>query len=188
MKFDKYTLGDLLNKFRTIILVTLNHIIWKMRLGKLGKDSRIYRGFVLDGNPARVFIGRNVRIWHRCIFAVGNGVIELDDNVILGVECYINTSAGSVRIGKNVGIGPFTQIYSYSHDLTHEQDWADSYIIKDVLIKDNVIIGAGTIILPGVTIEEGASVAAGSVVKANTLIPQNTIYGGIPCKFIKNKR
>lgn len=64
--------------------------------------KRLGKGFILNGNPKRIKIGKNYKIWHRCTLAVGNGNIIFGNNGLLGVNSYINASKGNVNIGNNV--------------------------------------------------------------------------------------
>lgn len=74
-----------------------------------------------------------------------------------------------------------TQIHNYDHG--NEIPYDDTYIYKDVLIKDNVWLGSRVVILGGVTIGEGAIIQAGSVVVSD--IPDYAIAGGHPAKVFK---
>ncbi len=74
-----------------------------------------------------------------------------------------------------------TQIHNY--DTGNAIPYDDSYILKDIIIKDNVWLGDRVIILGGVMIEEGAIIQAGSVVVSD--IPKCAIAGGHPAKVFK---
>jgi acetyltransferase-like isoleucine patch superfamily enzyme len=74
-----------------------------------------------------------------------------------------------------------TQIHNYDHG--NKIPYDDTYIYKDILIKDNVWLGSRVIILGGVTVGEGAIIQAGSVVVSD--IPDYAIAGGHPAKVFK---
>jgi len=177
---------DKIYKIKNKSYVFFARFYWRLCLKKIGKGSFIYKGLYVDGNPKRISIGTDFKIWHRCTLAVGKGKIEIGDNGLLGVNSYINASEGNVIIGNNVAIAPFCQIYSYSHHYYSEKLITESFKVQNVIIKDNVLIGANVVILPGVTIHEGAIIAASSVVNKDVLA--NNIVGGNPIKIIKERK
>jgi len=181
----KFIIGDLYCRIKsksTDIILTL---YWKMRLGKLGKGSRVKRGVRIDGNPRRITIGSGFKIWDRCFIGIGKGKISIGNDGLIGVNSYINASDGEVRIGNHVAIAAFCQIYSYSHHYRQGEPVTSTFKVGDVVIEDNVLIGSNVIILPGVTIHEGAIIAAGAVVTED--IPPFTIAGGLPAKVIRKR-
>ncbi|ADO76489.1 acyltransferase [Halanaerobium praevalens] len=114
---------------------------------------------------------------------------NVSKNTILGNNVNFNgmsiSGGGQVRIGNNFHSGKeclmITQIHNYDHGDKIPYD--DTYICKDVLIKDNVWLGSRVVILGGVTIGEGAIIQAGSVVVSD--IPDYAIAGGHPAKVFK---
>lgn len=184
--YGNYSLFDILSKAKERMLDYLFLPYWKIRLGKIGKGSRIKRGVKIQGSAKRIKLGKNFKIWHRCFLAVGTGSINLGSNGHLGVDVYINASQGNVNIGDYVAIAPKTQIYSYSDYYNKDKKIGEVHKVSDVNIKDNVLIGSGSIILPGVTINEGAIVGAGAVVTKD--VPAYTIFGGVPAKKIGDRR
>ncbi len=66
---------------------------------------------------------------------------------------------------------------NHNYDTGQRIPYDESYILKDIIIKDNVWLGAFVTVLGGVTIGEGAIVQAGSVVAQD--IPDYAIAGGI---------
>ena len=93
---------------------------WKVRLCKIGKNSRIKRGVKILGSGKKVTIGNNFKIWHRCFLTVDIGKINFGDNGHIGVDGYINASKGMVNIGNNVTMGSKVQIYSFSYRLNKD--------------------------------------------------------------------
>ena len=71
------------------------------------------------------------------------------------------------HIGRNCTIGAGCTIYS-AH------------------IEDDVVIGDKSVILEGARIEKGAQILPGSVVPPGRLIPSKQLWGGNPCKFVKD--
>ena len=178
---NKKRLSDLifkvLDRARDIFFL---YFKWKILFGKIGNGSFVKRGVKVSGNPRRIEIGRNFKIWENCTLGVGKGKIIIGDNGLLGVNTFINSSEGTVKIGDNVAIAPYTQIYSYTHHFEKDKLVTDCDRVGDVTIENNVLIGSNVIILPGITIHEGAIIAAGAVITSD--VPSNKIYGGIPAK------
>ena len=186
--YKNYSFLDILAITKERMLDYLFLPYWKIRLGKIGKKSRIKRGVKIIGNGKRITIGDNFKIWHRCFLTVGTGRINIGNNGHIGVDTYINASAGKVNIGNNTCIGSKVQIYSYSFGFSKkDNDVDETYFGKpsDVNIKDDVVVSSGAIILSGVTIDNGAIVGAGAVVIKD--VPPYTIVGGVPAKEIKKR-
>jgi len=181
MKDNKYT-GDLFWKIKERLFDYSRLIYWRFMIGKIGKGSFIKDGLRVVGNPKRVKIGKNFKIWQNCHLSVQNGEIELGDNGLLGTGSLINASEGKVTIGNNIAIAPHVKIFSYSHDFEAGKNINDLPKIASVIIEDDVFIGAGAVILPGVTIGKGARIAAGSVVINS--VKENSVVGGIPAKTL----
>lgn len=95
------------------------------------------------------------------------------------IECI-----GKVEIGEYFHTGKDLIILSTNHNYESSKiPYNETYIKKQVIIKDFVWCGIGVKILPGVTIEEGAIIGMGSVVTKD--IPKYAIVGGNPAKIIK---
>lgn len=183
MRGNKYFIGDLFWKIKERLCDYFRLFYWRLFIGKIGKVSFIKDGLRIVGNPKRITIGNNFKIWQNCHLSVENGSIIFGNNGLLGIGSLINASKGKVTIGNNVAIAPYVQIFSYSHHYENGTNTNECYNISDVTIEDNVLIGAGVIILPGVTIKRNSVVAAGAVVDKD--VEENSIVGGIPAKKIK---
>lgn len=182
MSENKYSTGDLFWRVKEKLCDYFRLLYWKIIIGKIGKGSFIKDGLRVVGNPKRIIIGKNFKIWQNCVLSVKDGEIKFGDNGLLGIYSLINASKGKVVIGDNVAIAPYVKIFSYSHHYEEGKKTNECYKVEDVIIGNNVLIGAGAIILPGVTIGEGAVIAAGAVV--NKSVESNSIVGGIPAKKI----
>jgi len=161
-------------------------IFWVLRkpiIGKIGWGSYIKSGVKIIGNPYRIKIGKNFKIWQNCVISVSRGEIQIGNNGLLGVGSIIIGGNCQVKIGNNVAIAPHCKLFACSHHYYNENVVTESYIEGDITINNNVLIGAGVIILPNVNIGEGAVIAAGSVVTKN--VDSNNIVGGVPAKIIK---
>lgn len=154
-------------------------------IGSLGKGSYIKSGVKIIGNPYRIFIGKNFKIWENCVMSIGKGTINIGDNGLIGVGSIVSAGNSTITIGNGVAIAQQCKIIAYSHHYYPGKSISESHFEADITIEDDVLIGAGVIILPGVTIGKGAIVGAGAVVSKD--VESNTIVVGIPAKFIKNR-
>jgi acetyltransferase-like isoleucine patch superfamily enzyme len=136
------------------------------------------QGIVIGNN---VYIGRNSTIYCQ------NGDINIGDNGNISSNCQI-FSAKNVTIGEDLLMGA----YSYLVGGGHVYDDIETPIIKQgriangIVLKNNIWVGAAVKILDGVTIGQGAIIGTGAVV--NTDVPEYNIVGGVPAKFIRDRR
>jgi len=177
--------GDTLYIYKSQITDHWRHFWQKMRLGHLGKGSVMNHGVRILGNPRRIFLDDNFRVWENALLYTGDkGKIYGGKNSLIGVDCFINSGNSTIRIGNGVAISSHCRLIAYSHHYTKE----DIPVIftateGDITIEDNVLLGSGVTILPGITIGYGSVIAAGAVVTQD--IPRRVIAGGIPAKVIK---
>ena len=132
-----------------------------------------------------ISLGNNLYIGHRTILK-GYHLNELviGDDTWIGQNCFFH-SAGGIRIGARVGIGPGVSILTS----THREEGRQIAILQSdldlapVTLEDDCDIGVGAIILPGVTIGKGAQVGAGAVVTES--IPPYAISAGVPARVLR---
>lgn len=130
----------------------------KFQLGSYGDGLRV-NGPSSFGKTVRV--GNNVNF--NGMLILGRGNVLIHNNFHSGRECMIITS---------------------NHNYEGEAiPYDNTYIHKNVEIKDNVWLGNRVLITGNVVIGEGAIVAAGSVVVKD--VPDYAIVGGNPAKVIK---
>jgi acetyltransferase-like isoleucine patch superfamily enzyme len=108
-----------------------------------------------------------------------DGRLEVGDDTILnfGVSVY---AACRVRLGHNVGVGPYATIADAERRVRGEPP---AVAPRPVEIGDDVWIGARATILPGAVIGAGAVVSAGSVVDG--VVPARAVVGGIPARVLR---
>jgi acetyltransferase-like isoleucine patch superfamily enzyme len=114
------------------------------------------------------------------------GQLEIGDRFYINrysmIDCHY-----SIKIGKNVQIGPLCYITDFDHAVTVDPNpdrHRSDKTYKAVVIRDNAWIGAGCTILKGVTIGLNSVVGAGSVIIKD--IPDNTVVAGNPQRLIRH--
>ena len=137
---------------------------------------------------------KNIRISSNVVIKSGAKIcscnktakIFIDSNTTIGNYSFIYSSE-KIMIGKDCMIAPFV----YLVDSDHGQDISSTMntqpnITAPIIIGDDVWIGSHSVILPGVNIGTGSIIAAGSVVTKD--VEKYSIYGGVPAKFLKNRK
>lgn len=142
------------------------------------------RSPVLDGllleKGSGTTISTNVNIISPQLISLGENV-GIANNVILD-------GRGGIKIGDYTIIGFDTVILTRTHQYKDENLPIRKQIQYSlpVEIGNDVWVGARSIIMPGVKIGDGAIVGANAVVTKDIL--PNTVVGGVPAKFIKNRK
>lgn len=160
----------------------------------------------LTKDNEKINIHSSVKIYPNVVFNTEyGGFIKVGSHTELLNGVLLMTYGGSIEIGNNCSINPYTVLYGHGglkignnvliagHCLiipaNHKFDKlaipinAQGESRKGIIIEDNVWIGSGCQILDGVIIRTGAIIAAGAVVNKN--VEKNCIVGGIPAKLIK---
>jgi len=156
------------------------------QFASLGDNVVIEQG-VLVFKPEKIRIGANVYIGHYAILrGYDRSEMVIGDDTWIGQFCYIN-SAGGIKIGSKVGIGPCVKIMTSRHG---EEGRDVPVLLCDlefapVTLEDETDIGIGAIILPGVTIGRGAIVGAGAVVTRD--VEPYSIVAGVPARKIGDR-
>lgn len=137
---------------------------------------------------------------HGGSISVGSGTEILDHAMLL-------TYGGSIDIGQNCSINPFTIIYGHGRTKIGNNVLIAAHTViipsnhnfssldipirlqgntsQGITIEDDVWIGAGCKVLDGVTIGRGSVIAAGAVVNKN--VEPFSVVGGVPAKLIKKR-
>lgn len=119
-------------------------------------------------------------------------ILYASSGLYIGNNCFINrgtwiVALGTIKIGDNVVIGPYTVLTSANHgyDLLDRPIRQQRDVLKPIVIEDDVWIGAHAVVLPGVTIGKGSVIGAGAVVTSD--IPAYSVAVGIPARVIKSR-
>ena len=151
-------------------------------------DGVVFEEGVLIFHPENVEVGDDVYVGHATMLkGYHREKMIIGAGTWIGQMCFFH-SAGGLRIGDNVGVGPGVKILTSSHRL----DQLDRPILhadvemKPVVIEADADIGVGAIVLPGVTIGRGAQIGAGAVVTAD--VPAYAIAAGVPARVIGSRK
>lgn len=127
-----------------------------------------------------VNIGNNVRIAKRCsIFGGPNNILELGENVYVGMYSLLNGFAAKLTIWKNTSISQFVNIMVDSGPNASPGMLKTFPITKEPITIGNICwIGADAIIMPNLVLGEYCVVAAYSF--ENKSFPAYSIIGGSP--------
>jgi acetyltransferase-like isoleucine patch superfamily enzyme len=143
-------------------------ILYKLVLKKCGKNFKT---------------GIRIKIQEPSNISLGNNV-ELNYGVWIAANKH---KKGSIKIGDNVLIGPYTILHSGNHIFKNPNISINKqgFEFDEIVIKDDVWIAARCTILSGVTIGEGSVIAAGSVITKD--IPPFSVVAGVPGKIISKR-
>jgi acetyltransferase-like isoleucine patch superfamily enzyme len=153
----------------------------------IGRNVVIEEG-ALVFHPQTIALGNNVYVGHYAILkGYHKNEMRIDDNTWIGQMCFLH-SAGGIRIGKSVGIGPGVKILTSVHGegplynpvINNELEFGE------VAIDDGCDIGIGAVILPGVHVGTGALIGAGSVVTKD--VEEYTVVAGNPAKLLRKRK
>ncbi len=150
-------------------------------------ENVIFEAGVMIFHAENIVLGRNIYIGHQTILkAYHKNILEIGDNSWIGQQCFIH-SAGGIRIGQDVGIGPGVKIFSsyHSEEGIDIPIMASRLVFAAVSIADSCDLGAGSIVLPGVTIGKGCQIGAGAVVTRD--LPAYSVAAGVPARVIRSR-
>ncbi len=142
----------------------------------------------------KLFRWCGVKVGDRCEFfsglrILGNGELEIGDNVFIGPDALIMINESSKVIFDDYAvIGTRSTIITGWHPITPNGQRIVSYEGLSSVIKvgRGAHVGTASLILPGVSIGEMAHICAGAVVTKDVQ-PYNRV-GGVPAKFMCDLR
>jgi len=161
-------------------------IVDTSRLKRCGAGVLIETG-VRIFHPETISLGDRVYIGHETILkGYHRGSLDVGDDTWVGQRCFFH-SAGGIRIGCEVGIGPEVKMLTSSHDFGPERQPVIRYglTFAPIEVEDGVDLGIASILLPGVRVGEGAVIGAGSVVTHD--VPPYEVWAGVPARFLRRR-
>jgi len=166
--------------------------LFRYRCARVGKRLNLEGATPQIVGNGRIEIGDDVTIGAPCTWDLGFSVVP-EAELIIGDRVSINyrniiSAAKSVRIGDDTLIAGEVGIFdNISHPTSPAKRLARAPITASdaapVVIGRNVWIGVRSIIMRGLTIGDNSIVAAGSVVTKS--IPPNTLVAGNPAVAIR---
>lgn len=151
-------------------------------------DNVIFEPGVLVFHPENIVLGSNIYIGHNAILkGYYKSLMEIGTDTWIGQGCFFH-SAGGLKIGNAVGIGPMVKILTSHHDdiNLNVPVLELPLVFKPVIIEDGADIGTGSVILPGVRVGRNSIIGAGSVVNRDVL--PFAVYAGVPAKLLKMRK
>lgn len=124
---------------------------------------------------------KSVYFQMNCYLYSSRGILKIGKNTIINRKTVLDRR-GNLYIGNNVNISPECCIFTAGHSIDSD-DFVG--IKKSVSIEDYVWIGTRAMIMPGVTIGKGAVVLPGSIVTKN--VEQMSVVGGQPAEIIEKR-
>lgn len=155
-------------------------------LGSIGDRCVLEEG-VLVFNAGHVFLGDDVYVGHRAILKGDTrGELRVGDGSWIGQDAYLH-SAGGIRIGERVGVGPRVMVLTSTHvETPPPTPVLDSPLeFGPVEIGSGSDIGIGAILLPGARIGAGAQVGAGAVVTG--VVAEGSVATGVPARVVRTR-
>jgi acetyltransferase-like isoleucine patch superfamily enzyme len=153
-----------------------------------GRDPRFGSGVTLDARKGgRIEIGDNVKILRGSILDARYGSIQI------GNDCSVNPYSVIYGYGRGVEIGNFVRIGAHVAIIPVNHGTSDRTVpihlqrqsSKGIIIGNDVWIGAHCTVLDGSRISDGCVLAAGAVLTRDT--EPFGIYAGVPARLIKHR-
>ena len=150
---------------------------------EIGRDSIVGEDNIIRGRDIR--IGREFYSNHDAEIG-GGGCFERTSKLTIGYWFHLGSysivnTAMEVKIGNEVGMGRFTNVYTHGA----YQPALDGFPVDfgSITIGSNVWMPGATI-LPNVTIGDNVVIGVGSLVSKD--IPSGCLAAGVPCKVIRD--
>jgi len=123
--------------------------------------------------------GENFKAFQHVEFSFGHNM-EVGDNVVIHRHVLLD-DRGGIRIGNNVSVSDYANIYSHTHSIVDQRDVTNALTVLD----DGVRVTYHATVLAGVHVGEQGMVGALAV--ATKDVKPYHVYVGIPAKSVRVK-
>lgn len=180
----------MIKKIIRVYNILLSYIIWKWRLGHMGKRVVLHKPLQVN-NPRAVSIGDFTTVTEGCVLADLKPGCGQYPKITIGKCCtflyrFQCNASESVTVGNYVLAASNVLITDSDHivelngiPVTKNKKFKS----KPVSIGNNCWIGQNAVILKGVTIGDNCIIGANSVVTRD--IEDNSVVAGNPARIIK---
>jgi acetyltransferase-like isoleucine patch superfamily enzyme len=150
--------------------------------GHIGRGVRSRAGW-REGHAGRIDAGARLQLEDGVVLEAWGGSIQLGENVFIGPYTVIY-GHGGVTIGDHTLISMHCRILSSNHTVPPVGTLIRSQpdVLRPTQIGRDVWLGAGVTVLGGVTIGDGCVVGAGAVVTHD--LPAHTVALGVPARIV----
>lgn len=174
-----------------IIIGKLRGLMFNFKPGvSIGFGTIIERGAKLRSycrwGRGQIIIGKKCYIGKGCEICPASGSIVIGNETTINPYSFVYGIA-DIKIGNQVRVGAHSVIVAVNHNFsdTNIPICKQGVTGKGIVIEDDVWVGASTTILDGVMIRTGNVIGAGSVVTKST--EKNCIYVGTPAYLLKKR-
>lgn len=115
----------------------------------------------------------------------GSYNLILKSGAIIGDRCVLDARRGYIKIGRNVQLGNFVNLWTGSHDYNDPYFRSKAGKRGPIEIQDYCWLGPRSTVLYGVNIGEGAVIGAGSIVTKD--VPPFSVMTGVPAHKVGNR-
>jgi acetyltransferase-like isoleucine patch superfamily enzyme len=123
--------------------------------------------------------GENFKAFQHVEFSFGHNM-EVGDNVVIHRHVLLD-DRGGIRLGNNVSVSDYANIYSHTHSIVDQRDVTNSLTV----LEDGVRVTYHATVLAGVHVGEQGMV--GAVAVATKDVRPYHVYVGIPAKSVRVK-
>lgn len=160
-------------------------VIYKLLFGKIGNLTYIGKPCFIEGRK-HIYVGSRTRIFPGIrMEAIGDGTIEIGNNVAIEQNVHITSAGSHLKIGDNVTLLG----NSFVTNLDHEYKDPDISVLEQGYVLKETIIGEGCFIGYGVAIQAGTVLGRHCIVGTNAVVrgkfEDYSVIVGAPGKVIK---